>query len=43
MQMNIEVFIKSHPALAELPFMVVFRTISLLNEMGMLKHGMGAE
>lgn len=35
--MNITQFIKSHKELAELPFLVVFRTIQVLREIGMLK------
>lgn len=35
--MNITQFIKSHKELDELPFLVVFRTISILREKGMLK------
>ena len=35
--MNITQFIKSHKELNELPFIVVFRTIQVLREMGMLK------
>ena len=35
--MNITQFIKSHKELGELPFLVVFRTIQVLREKGMLK------
>ena len=35
--MNITEFIKSHKELNELPFLVVFRTIQILREKGMLK------
>jgi hypothetical protein len=35
--MNITQFIKSHQELKELPFLVVFRTIQVLREKGMLK------
>ena len=35
--MNITQFIKSHKELNELPFLVVFRTIQVLSEKGMLK------
>lgn len=35
--MNITQFIKSHKELNELPFLVVFRTIQVLHEKGMLK------
>lgn len=38
--MNITQFIKSHKELNELPFLVVFRTIQVLREMGMIK-GLG--
>ena len=34
---NITEFIKSHKELNELPFLVVFRTIQVLREKGMLK------
>ena len=37
--MNIAKFIQAHTALNELPFLVVFRTISVLLEMGILKTG----
>ena len=36
-EMNITQFIKSHKELNELPFLVVFRTIQVLREKGMLK------
>ena len=36
--MNITEFIKSHKELNELPFLVVFRTIQVLREKGMLKE-----
>ena len=35
--MNITQFIKTHKELNELPFLVVFRTIQVLREKGMLK------
>ena len=35
--MNITEFIKSHKELNELPFFVVFRTMQILREKGMLK------
>lgn len=35
--MNITQFIKSHKELNELPFLIVFRTIQVLSEKGMLK------
>ena len=35
--MNITQFIKSHKELNELPFLIVFRTIQVLREKGMLK------
>ena len=35
--MNIIQFIKSHKELNELPFLVVFRTMQVLREKGMLK------
>lgn len=35
--MNITEFIKANKDLKELPFLVVFRTIFVLQEMGMLK------
>lgn len=35
--MNITEFIKANKDLKELPFLVVFRTIFILQEMGMLK------
>jgi hypothetical protein len=35
--MNITQFIKSRKELEELPFLVVFRTIQVLREMGMIK------
>ena len=34
--MSIEKFIKSHRELAELPFLVVFRTILFLKQKGMI-------
>jgi hypothetical protein len=37
MIMNIKQFIKSHKELNELPFLVVFRTMQVLREKGMLK------
>ena len=35
---NITEFIKSHKELNELPFLVVFRTIQVLKEKGLLKE-----
>ena len=35
--MNLTQFIKSHKELDELPFLVVFRTIQVLREKGVLK------
>jgi hypothetical protein len=35
--MNITQFIRSHKELNELPFLVVFRTMQVLREIGMLK------
>lgn len=35
--MNITKFIKSHKELSNLPFLVVFRVIQVLREMGMLR------
>lgn len=35
--MNIANFIKRNEELNKLPFLIVFRTISILNEMNMLK------
>ena len=35
--MNIAKFIQSHKELNELPFLIVFRTMSILKSMGMLK------
>ena len=35
---NITEFIKSHKELNELPFLVVFRTMQVLREKGMLKE-----
>lgn len=35
--MNITQFIKSHEELNELPFLVVFRTMQVLREKGLLK------
>ena len=37
--MNIAKFIKDHKEFDTLPFLIVFRTISVLNKMGMLKYG----
>lgn len=37
--MNIAEFIRSNKELNELPFLVVFRTIFILKEMGMIKDG----
>ena len=36
--MNITQFIKSHKELNELPFLVVFRTIQVLREKGVIKE-----
>lgn len=36
-KMNIATFIQSHKELNELPFLIVFRTLSILKEMNMLK------
>ena len=36
-KMNIAKFIQSHKELNELPFLIVFRTLSILKEMNMLK------
>lgn len=36
--MNITEFIKSHKELNELPFLIVFRTIQVLREKGILKE-----
>lgn len=36
--MNITQFIKSHKELNDLPFLVVFRVLSVLREKGMLKE-----
>lgn len=35
--MNIATFIQNHKELNELPFLIVFRTMSILKSMGMLK------
>ena len=35
--MNIVQFIKSHKDLDDLPFLVVYRTITILRDMGMLR------
>lgn len=37
--MNIAKFIKDHKELDNLPFLIVFRTMTVLEEMGMLKYG----
>ena len=37
MILNITKFIKSHKDLDELPFLVVFRTILVLSDLGMLR------
>ena len=39
--MNIAKFIQSHKELNELPFLIVFRTMSILKSMGMLKFTEG--
>lgn len=39
--MDIEKFIKSHKELNELPFLVVYRTIKVLMDKGMLKFTEG--
>lgn len=36
--MNIAKFIQNHKELNELPFLIVFRTLSILKEMNMLKN-----
>ena len=36
-KMNIATFIQNHKELNELPFLIVFRTLSILKSMGMLK------
>ena len=36
--MNIAKFIKEHKELDNLPFLIVFRTISVLQELGMIKY-----
>ena len=36
-KMNIATFIQNHKELSELPFLIVFRTLSILKEMNMLK------
>ena len=41
--MNIAKFIKDHKELDNLPFLVVFRTITVLKELGMLKYGGDAD
>ena len=41
--MNIAKFIKDHEELNSLPFLIVFRTITVLKEMGMLKYGGDAD
>jgi hypothetical protein len=35
--MDIEKFIQNHKELSELPFLIVFRTIQILNEKGLIK------
>ena len=35
--MNLAKFIQNHKELSELPFLIVFRTMSILKGMGMLK------
>ena len=40
-KMNLSKFIESHKELNELPFLVVYRTISVLMNMGMLKFSEG--
>lgn len=37
--MNIAKFIKDHKELDSLPFLIVFRTMTVLQELGMLKCG----
>lgn len=39
--MNIAKFIKDHKELDKLPFLIVFRTITVLKDMGMLKYADG--
>lgn len=41
--MNIAKFIKDHKELDKLPFLIVFRTMTVLKEMGMLKYGGDAD
>ena len=41
--MNIANFIKDHKELNGLPFLIVFRTMTVLKEMGMLKYGGDAD
>lgn len=36
-KMNIATFIQNHKELSELPFLIVFRTMQILNNMGVLK------
>ena len=40
-KMNIVTFIQNHKELSELPFLIVFRTLSILKEMNMLKISEG--
>ena len=40
-KMNIATFIQNHKELSELPFLIVFRTLSILKEMNMLKIAEG--
>ena len=42
-EMNITKFIQDHKDLSELPFLIVFRTILFLREMGMLKECVDAD
>ena len=37
--MNIAKFIKEHKELDNLPFLIVFRTMTVLKDLGMLKYG----
>ena len=41
--MNIAKFIKEHKELDNLPFLIVFRTISVLQELGMIKYSGDAD
>ena len=41
--MDLAKFIQNHKELSELPFLIVFRTLSILKEMNMLKNAEGEE